>query len=213
MVFRFQISKTGPKKRPDCGLSPVQLRSFCGPETGPSNTTSEVRSWQYQDILRLPKAQKEEWKKVCHEELESLREHHIFELTDLPYSRKVIKNRWVFDIKSNGRKKAQLVAKGFSQQEGIDFNEIFSPVVHFETVRLMLALSTLQDWHMEAVDVKTAFLYGKLDEEIYMQQPEGFRLKGQETKVLRLHHAIYGLKQAALAWWKELESSMKQLGF
>ena len=66
---------------------------------------------------------------------------------------------------------------------------------------------------MEAVDVKTDFLYGKLDEEIYMQQPEGFKLKGQENKVLRLHHAIYGLKQATLAWWKELESSMKRLGF
>jgi hypothetical protein len=85
-----------------------------------------------------------------------------------------------------------------------------SSVVRFETVRLMLALSALKNWHMEAVDVKTAFLYGKLDKEIYMQQPEGFRLKGKGlTKVLRLHRAIYGLKQAALAWWKELECSMK----
>ena len=116
--------------------------------------------------------------------------------------------------KSDRRKKARLVAKGFSQQEGIDFNEIFSPVVRFETVRLMLALSALENWHMEAVDVKTAFQYGKLDEEIYMQQPEGFSLKGnRSTKVLRLHRAIYGLKQAALAWWKELEFSMKRLGF
>ena len=128
--------------------------------------TARVREWQYQDILQLPKAQKEEWKKACHEELESLRERRVFELTDLPKGRKVIKNRWVFDIKSDGRKKARLVAKGFSQKEGIDFNEIFSPVVRFKTVRLMLALSSIEDWHMEAVDVKTAFLYGKLDEEI-----------------------------------------------
>jgi len=175
--------------------------------------TAKVREWHYRDILQLPKVQKEEWKKACHEELESLRERRVFELTDLPKGRRVVKNRWVFDIKSDGRKKARLVAKGFSQQEGIDFNEIFSPVVRFETVRLMLALSALTDMHMEAVDVKTAFLYGKLDEEIYMQQPEGFKLKGQETKVLRLLRAIYGLKQAALAWWKELESSMKRLGF
>jgi hypothetical protein len=174
---------------------------------------TRIREWQYQDILQLPKAQKEEWKKACHEELESLRERRVFELTDLPKGRKVVKNRWVFDLKSDGRKKARLVAKGFSQKEGIDFNEIFSPVVRFETVRLMLALSSLEDWHMEAVDVKTAFLYGKLDEEIYMQQPEGFKLKGQESKVLRLLRAIYGLKQAALAWWKELEASMKRLGF
>src|ERR1700678_1421861 len=112
-------------------------------------------------------------------------------------------------IKSDGRKKARLVAKGFSKQEGIDFDEIFSPVVRFETVRLMLVLSSLEDWHMEAVDVKTAFLYGKLDEEIYMQQPEGFKLHGQENQVLHLRRAIYGLKQATLAWWKELESLMK----
>ena len=77
----------------------------------------------------------------------------------------------------------------------------------------MLALSSLEDWYIEALDVKTAFLYGKLDKEIYMHQPEGFKVKGQENKVLRLHLALYGLKQAALLWWRELESSMKRLGF
>ena len=128
----------------------------------------------------------------------------VFELTDLPKGRQVIKNSWVFDIKQDSQKKACLVAKGFSQVEGIDFNEIFSPVVHFETVRLMLALSSLEDWYIEALDVKTAFLYGKLDEEIYMHQPEGFKVKGQEHKVLRLLHAIYRLKHATLLWWREL---------
>ena len=68
--------------------------------------TSRVREWHFRDILQLPKAQKEEWKAACHEELESLHEHRVFELTDLPKGRKVVKNRWVFDIKSNGQKKA-----------------------------------------------------------------------------------------------------------
>ena len=77
----------------------------------------------------------------------------------------------------------------------------------------MLALSSLEDWYIEALDIKTAFLYRKLNEEIYMHQPKGFKLKGQEYKVLRLHHALYGLKQAALSWWRELEASMKRLGF
>ena len=78
----------------------------------------------------------------------------------------------------------------------------------------MLGLSALEDWHIEALDVKTAFLYGKLDEEIYMEQPEGFRLKGPNAKkVLCLHCALYRLKQSALAWWQELESSMKRIGF
>jgi hypothetical protein len=92
--------------------------------------------------------------------------------------------------------------KGFFQVEGIDFDEIFSPVVHFKTVRLMIALTSLENWHIQGVDVRSAFLYGELDEEIYMEQPEGFRIRGQENKVLRLRRALYGLKQAALAWWK-----------
>ena len=77
----------------------------------------------------------------------------------------------------------------------------------------MLALSSLEDWYIEALDIKTAFLYRKLDEEIYMHQLKGFKLKGQEYKVLCLHRALYGLKQATLSWWRELEASMKRLGF
>jgi hypothetical protein len=150
---------------------------------------------------------------VCHEELDSLRRRKVFELVDPPKGRKVIKNRWVFDLKSDGRKKARLVAKGFSQVEGIDYDTIFSPVVWFETVWMMLVLTALKNWHISALDVKTAFLYGELDEELYMEQPEGFKVKGQEGKVLHLLRTIYGLKQAALAWWKALDKSMGELGF
>lgn len=179
----------------------------------PLPNTSSPREWTFRDILRMPNKLQEEWKKACLEELESLRKRHVFELTDLPHGRKAIKNRWVFDIKTDGRKKARLVAKGFSQVEGIDYDEVFSPVVRFETVRIMFALATLNNWHISGLDVKTAFLYGKLDEEIYMEQPEGFKIKGQERKVLRLRRAIYGLKQAALAWWRELANSLKEMGF
>ena len=77
----------------------------------------------------------------------------------------------------------------------------------------MLALAALEDWYITGVDVKTAFLYGKLDEEIYMEQPEGFKIKGQETKVFRLLRALYGLKQASHAWYKELVESVKLFGF
>ena len=176
------------------------------------STEPPIREWTYRDILRLPEVQQKDWKIACREELEALRKREVFELVDLPKGRKVIKNRWVFDKKTDGRKKARLVAKGFSQIEGIDFNEIFSPVVRFETVQLMLALSALEDWHITGLDVKSAFLYGELDEELYMEQPEGFKMRSQEHKVLRLKRAIYGLKQAALAWWKALDKSMAALG-
>ena len=83
----------------------------------------------------------------------------------------------------------------------------------FESVRLLFTLASLEGWYITSLDVRNAFLYGKLDEEIYMEQPEGFKIEGQEHKVLRLHHALYSLKQAALSWWKELAESMKKLGF
>ena len=159
----------------------------------------------------MPTTNQEEWKHACRKELESLHRQRVYELVDLPKGRKVIKNRWVFNLKSDGQKKARLVAKGFSQVEGIDYDEIFSPVVRFETVRMMIALAALKDWHISGLDVKTAFLYGELDEELYMVQPEGFKDPKNNNKVMRLKKAIYGLKQAALAWWKVLDKSMDTL--
>ena len=116
-------------------------------------------------------------------------------------------------MKPDGCKCARLVAKGFSQVEGVDFNKIFSPVVKFKTVWLMLALAALENWHIKSLNVRSAYLYGKLTKEIYMKQPEGFRVPGQEHKVLHLLRALHGLKQAGLAWWETLNESMKELGF
>ncbi|KAL7281613.1 hypothetical protein ACG7TL_004930 [Trametes sanguinea] len=175
--------------------------------------TSNIREWTYRDITHLSEAEQREWKAACQDELEALRRRKVFELVDCPKGCKVIKNRWVFHVKSDGRKKARLVAKGFSQVEGIDYDQIFSPVVRFETVRLILALAALENWYITGLDVRNAYLYGKLDEEIYMEQPEGFVAKGQECKVLHLLCALYGLKQADRAWWSTLNQSMKELGF
>jgi Reverse transcriptase (RNA-dependent DNA polymerase) len=85
--------------------------------------------------------------------------------------------------------------------------------VRFEFVQLILALSALEDYYCVSVDVCNAYLCGKLDKEIYMRQPEGFKVRGQENKVIHLQRALYGLNQAGLAWWKELSSSMNELGF
>jgi len=86
-------------------------------------------------------------------------------------------------------------------------------MIHYETVHLMFSLVALEGMYMTGLDVKTTFLYGKLKEEIYMKQPEGFIMKGHEDKVMHLKHALYGLKQASLAWWCELEAFMKTQGF
>jgi hypothetical protein len=174
---------------------------------------SKVREWSYKDLLRLPKSQQKEWMDACHQELDSLRKRDVYDLVYPPPGRRIIRNRWVFDKKTDGRKRARLVAKGFSQVEGIDYEDIFSPVVRYESVRLIVALAALQQWHMSSVDVKTAFLYGELDEELFMEQPEGFVRKGHERKVFRLKRALYGLKQAALQWWRALDKSMEGMGF
>ncbi|KAI3619346.1 gag-pol polyprotein [Moniliophthora roreri] len=170
-----------------------------------------VRQWQYKDILTLSKDEQKKWMAACHDELKSLQERNVYKLVDLPQGRKAIKSRWVFDVKTDGRYKARLVAKGFSQVEGIDYDELFSPVVRFETVRVLLALAALEDWDIQALDVKTAFLYGELDKEIYMEQPQGF-VKGS-NKVWLLRRALYGLKQASLSWWYQCTKSMAKLGF
>jgi len=112
-----------------------------------------------------------------------LKDRDVYEIVDLSKRRKAVKNRWVFNIKPDGCYQSCLVAKRFSQVEGIDFDELFSPVVCYKTVRLLLAVAALEDLDIQSVDVKTAYLYGDLDEEIYMEQPEGFKLPGKENKV------------------------------
>src|SRR6266403_3702836 len=118
--------------------------------------------------------------------MDVLSKNDTWELVDLPLGCKAVKSKWVFKLKADGRFHACLVAKGFMQIPGIDYDETFSPVAHFELLRLLLALAALEDWHIHQMDVKSAFLNGVLDEEIYMEQPPGFITSGGELKVCRL---------------------------
>lgn len=142
-----------------------------------------------------------------------LKKHGTWELTDLPKGRKAVKSKWVFKHKADGRFRARLVAKGFTQVHGVDYDETFSPVARFETLRFLLALAAQEDWEIHGMDVKPAFLHGDLDEEIYMEQPEGFVVPGMEDKVARLLKALYGLKQASRAWNTQIDAILKELGF
>ena len=170
-------------------------------------------SKHFKDILKMRKEDQEPWMTAMKEEIKSLHERKVWDLVDLPKGCQTIKGRWVYAMKSDGCKKAQFVAKGFTQVFGIDYKNTFSPVARFETLRLLLSLAVLYNWELEALDVKTAFLFGELEEEIYMDQPEGFVVKGKEFKVCRLWKAIYGLKQAALQWNKQLHKSLLEMGF
>ena len=161
--------------------------------------------------MKSPNA--ERWRAAEKAEYDSLLENKTWVLVPRPKDRQVVANRWVYDIKHDGRFKARLVAKGFTQVWGEDYHETFSPVARFESIRYLLAHAALEDWDIEAMDVKTAFLNGDLEEEIYMEQPEGWAVKGKEKYVCLLKKAIYGLKQASRQWNAKIHKSLLDLGF
>ena len=105
------------------------------------------------------------------------------------------------------------MVKGFAQKKGIDFDEIFSPVFKMNSIRTILSLVAMEDLHLEQLDVKTTFLHGDLEEEIYMQQPEGYEVKGKEKLVCRLKKSLYGLKQAPRQWYLKFDKFMSEQGY
>lgn len=147
------------------------------------------------------------WREACEEEIASIKKNKTWTLVDLPDGCKSIWLKWNFKVKRNldgsiNKYKARLVAKGYVQRYMIDYEEVFAPVARLETVRVLIALAASSGWEIHHLDVKTAFLHGDLQEEIYVSQPEGFKIKGSENKVYKLHKALYGLKQAPRAWNK-----------
>ncbi|KAE8699949.1 hypothetical protein F3Y22_tig00110569pilonHSYRG00219 [Hibiscus syriacus] len=161
----------------------------------------------------------DKWMAAMVEEIESLNHNRTWELVSLPEGKKSIGCKWVYKKKpavteKEGEKfKASLVTKGFSQQKGVDYDEIFSPVVRHTSIRAVLALVASWDFHLEQMDVKTAFLHGDLEEQIYMRQPEGFTQPRNEHLVCRLKKSLYGLKQSPRQWYKRFDSYMIKIGY
>ena len=118
---------------------------------------------------------RKKWEEGMKEEMDSLVNNHTWDLVQLPAGKRAIHNKWVYRLKEGygGKKryKARLIVKGFAQKKGIDFDEIFSPVVKMTSIRTILSIVEVEDLHLEQLDVKTTFLHGDLEEEIYMQQP------------------------------------------
>jgi hypothetical protein len=160
----------------------------------------------------------QEWMEAMDKEMQSIEKNRTWELVKLPVGKKPIGLKWVFKLKKNSegevvKYKARLVAKGYVQKQGIDFEEVFAPVARLDTVRLLLAFAANNGWKIHHLDVKSAFLYGELEEEVYVSQPEGYAVKGKEQYVLKLSKALYGLRQAPRAWNVKLDKSLKNLGF
>ena len=126
--------------------------------------------------------------------------------------------KWIFKINRNAdgsinKFKSRFVAKGYVQEQGIDFDEFFALVARIEIIRLLIGLAAACRWEIHHLDVKTAFLHGELVEEVYVNQPEGFEKKGEEHKMFKLKKALYGLRQAPRAWNTKLDQILKSLKF
>lgn len=156
-----------------------------------------------------------EWKRAVEEELKSMEHNKTWILTALPKGRNLVDNKWVFKIKRNEsgevtRYKARLVARGFSQRKGFDYNETYAPVARLTSLRIIFAIAVHDGMHIHQMDVKTAFLNGSLTEDIYMKQPDGFA-KGD--LVCKLQRSIYGLRQSARQWYERFDIFIMSLGF
>ena len=151
------------------------------------------------------------------DEMDSLLGNQTWELTKLLVGKKALHNKWVYRIKNedDGSKyyKAKLVVKGYQQKKGIDYSEIFSTIVKMSTIKLVLGMVATKKFYLEQLYVKTAFLHGDLEEDIYMIQPEGFIVQRQKNLVCKLRKSLYGLKQAPRQWYKKFDSFMHRIGF
>jgi hypothetical protein len=139
------------------------------------------------------------WRAVMKAEMDAVEKNRTWELANLPRGHRAITLKWVFKLKRDEvnaiiKHKARLVARGFLQREGIDFDDAFAPVARMESVRLLLTLAAQEGWCVHHMDVKSAFLNSDLKEEVYVHQPPGFAIPDKEGKVLCLRKALYGLR-------------------
>ncbi|KAM1797964.1 hypothetical protein ACFX12_032087 [Malus domestica] len=161
---------------------------------------------------------KSEWQHTMQEEYNALKAQGTWVLVPSPSHRTIVGSKWVYKIKKNpdgsiSRYKARLVAQGYTQEHGLDYSETFSPVVRHTTVRLILVLAAQFGWNLRQLDIKNAFLHGDLEEEVYMQQPQGFVDPSCPSYVCKLIKSLYGLKQAPRAWNSKFTSYLPSLGF
>lgn len=159
---------------------------------------------------------KNQWDTAMKEELQSLAENSTWTLDIPPPNRKILRGRWVFKLKRGPageitRYKARWVVRGFEQREGIDYHETFASVVKPMSYKALFAIVAAKDWELEQMDVKTAFLYGDIDEEIYVEQPTG--AEDGTTRVCKLRKALYGLKQSPRLWNNTCLDFFKKLGY
>lgn len=160
-----------------------------------------------------------QWAEAVKEELAAHEKNQTWIIVPKTGSMKTIDSKWVFRVKTDEsgkihRFKARLCARGFLQREGIDYTETFAPVIRYDSLRVFLAITTKEDVELKQFDVKTAFLYGQLREEVFMEIPEGLDTgRGMENSVCKLEKSLYGLKQAPRCWNQKFSSFLREFDF
>nr|GEV01064.1 retrovirus-related Pol polyprotein from transposon TNT 1-94 [Tanacetum cinerariifolium] len=160
-----------------------------------------------------------EWIDAMKAELEMIKKNNTWKLVDFPEGKNAIGVKWIYKTKfqppdgSIYKHKARLVVKGYSQIACIDFGDTFAPVARHDTIKLLIAIVAQRNWKIHHLDVKSAFLNGELEEEVYVKQHEGFEVVGQDEKVYRLYKALYGLKQAPRAWYAKIDAHLLNHNF
>ena len=143
--------------------------------------------------------QKKEWKEAMTKEYQSIMKNDVWDIVPKPEGKSVVYSKCTYKIKhaadgSIKKYKARFVARGFSQKEGIDYEETFSPVARYTSIRAIMALASMMKWDLHQMDVKTTFLNGVIEEEVYIEQPQGFEVEDRHTHICKLKKALYGLK-------------------
>lgn len=201
-------------KRSTKGIAPVRLIEEAYATAAALEEEIEPRTLHEAITCR----EKEQWNAAMLDELKSHSDNGTWDLVELPTDRKAVGSRWVYKLKRNSagqvtKYKARLVAQGYSQKFGQDYDEVFAPVTSHTTLRVLLALASRNKMVLKHFDVKTAYLYGELDQILFMKQPPGYEVKGKEHYVCRLKKSIYGLKQSARCWNQKLDGALQEMGF
>ena len=214
-TFMEQVAKISNKrvvKPPSRYIEEINLTETCFTSltsgiNEPSNLEEALNS---ENVLQ--------WRNALDDEYNSLIKNDTLKLVQRPDNVNIVGCRWVFKIKRNSeghidRFKARLVAKGFTQTQGVDYGEVFSPVARMTTIRSLLALANIHNFEIHQMDVRTAFLNGTIDYDVFMEQPEGYVDVNHSEFVCKLNKSIYGLKQSARCWNNTLHSYLISSGY
>jgi hypothetical protein len=157
------------------------------------------------------------WRDAMMEEYQSIMKNDVWDIVPRPKRKSVVTSKWIYKIKhttdgSIKKHKARFVARKFSQVEGIDYEETFSPVARYTSIRMIISLAESMGWKLNQMDVKTTFLNGDIGEEIYIEQPDGFVIHEKESHECRLKMALYGIKQPPRAWYARIDGHLMIFG-